>query len=431
MDGRCFLKSLNYLRDNRDDIGVLILFFALSFTRSFINLTILGIILYSIYTNFKGRKFPSIRVHWFSSLLFIYFLLSVIVSEGTWSLIERRLTLLFIPLVFALNLNYFSIRLRSKIYLSFVSGTMISTVICLIIALKRSIYFIDGKFKFDAKVLKDTEYDFMTSSVMGGNYFFSNELSYFLDPTYFALYIVVAQVLLIELFISITDMFGRRALAIAYIFLFLPLFLLSSKAALISSVFVLFYGMLRIGRTRKHRLTYLAIMCIITFFIFFYNPRLQVFINTISDTLFVIDPSAKYGHSLRMLSWDASITLIQDNWVIGVGEGYKEEKLQEMYLSKGYAEPAREMHNTHNQYLDFLLGGGIVGLGIFLVGIILLTISSLKSKNYTLAMFILIFSFAALFENLFTRYSGNLLFSSFITLLVGRPKETLISLGIK
>ena len=152
---------------------------------------------------------------------------------------------------------------------------------------------------------------------------------------------------------------------------------------------------------------------------FLFNPRIQVFLETITDTAFVIDPLARYGHSLRILSWDASIEIIRDNWLIGVGEGNKESKLIEMYLAKGYDEPAKEMYNSHNLFLDFLLGGGIIGLGVFLAGLSSLVVRSLRKHDFVLMAFVFVFSFAALFENLLTRFSGNLFFAIFITLLLG------------
>ena len=416
----------NYLRRvlinnhvNKEDLGVLILFFALPFTRSFINITIAAIILYSVYHHVKEKKWPAIQFHWFLPLLFFYFLLSVLISGGSWSLVERRLTLIIIPIIFALNLNYFHPKLKNKIYMSFVAGNILATIICTTRALVRSIYIDNGKIIFDAKVLKDTDYDFLTSSVMGGNYFFSSEFSYFLDSSYFALYIVFAQVLTFELLRNSSGKIRNRFLVFCYIFLFIPLFLLSSKAALISSFVVLIYGLVKIETTFRNRVVYLLGFCAVILLFFLFNPRLKFFLDTIADTIFVIDPLARYGHSLRILSWDASIEIIKNNLLIGVGEGNKESKLLEMYLAKGYDEPAREMFNSHNLFLDFLLGGGIIGLGVFLVGLSSLLMRSLRKHDFVLLAFVFVFSFAALFENLLTRFSGNLFFAIFITLLLG------------
>ena len=419
MVGNYLHEILTNNRINKEDIGVLVLFFALPFTRSFVNITIVAIILYSVYHHVKEKKWTTIQFHWFLPLLFCYYLISVLITSGSWSLVERRLTLIIIPIIFALNLNYFHPKLKNKIYVSFVAGNILATIICTIRALVRSINIDNGKIIFDAKVLKDTDYDFLTSSVMGGNYFFSNEFSYFLDSTYFALYIVFAQVLIFELFRDRSGKIRNRILVACYIFLFIPLFLLSSKAALISSFVVLIYGFVKVETTLRNRVVYLLGFCAIVLLFFQINPRMQVFLETIADTVFVIDPLTKYGHSLRILSWDASIEIIKNNWLIGVGEGNKESKLLEMYLTKGYAEPAREMYNSHNLFLDFLLGGGVIGLGVFLVGLSSMLTRSLRKHDFVLMAFVIVFSFAALFENLLTRFSGNLFFAIFITLLLG------------
>jgi O-antigen ligase len=419
MIGSYLQKILTNNHINKEDIGVLILFFALPFTRSFVNITIAAIILYSVFHHVKEKKWPAIQFHWFLPLLFCYFLISVLITGGSWSLVERRLTLIIIPIIFALNLNYFHPKLKNKIYTSFIAGNILASIFCTIRALVRSINIDHGKIIFDAKVLKDTDYDFLTSSVMGGNYFFSSEFSYFLDSTYFALYIVFAQFLIFELFRDRSDKIRNRILVACYIFLFIPLFLLSSKAALISSSVVLIFGFVKIEISLRNKVVYLLGCCTVILLFFLFNPRLQVFLETITDTAFVIDPLARYGHSLRILSWDASIEIIKDNWLIGVGEGNKEAKLLEMYLAKGYDEPAKEMYNSHNLFLDFLLGGGLIGLGVFLAGLSSLVVRSFRQHDFVLMAFVFVFSFAALFENLLTRFSGNLLFAIFITLLLG------------
>lgn len=136
----------------------------------------------------------------------------------------------------------------------------------------------------------------------------------------------------------------------------------------------------------------------------------------------MIDPTAQYGHSLRILSWDASLSVIKTNWLFGVGEGNKENVLVETYILKGYTVPAKELFNSHNQYLDFLLGGGIIGLGLFAAGIGSLLIGAFKEENFPLMAFLLIFCFGALFENFLTCYAGVLLFSTFTCLLSGKSK---------
>lgn len=417
-------RVLGGINHAKKDIGVLILFFALPFSKSFINATIVGIILYSFYIHLKEKRWFSFKFHWFLPLLFCYFLISVLIFGGSWSLIERRLTLIIIPIIFALNLNYFQYKLRDKIYISFVGANILATIICVIRAFIRAVNIVEGKIFFDAKVLKDTDYDFMTSSIMGGNYFFSSELSYFLDSTYFALYIVFSQVLIIELLKKNWRVHQKRILIFCYFFLFVPLFLLSSKAGIFCSLIILLYFILSLKTEVRNKLIFLCSLWFIIIMLFLLNPRIKVFMDTIGDTISTFDPKAKYGHSLRILSWDASLEIIKSNWLVGVGEGNKESKLLEMYQIKGYDEPAKEMHNSHNQYLDFLLGGGVIGLGIFLCGLISLNVFSFRTKNFLLIAFIFVFSFAALFENLLTRYSGNLFFAVFVTLLLGMPKKS-------
>jgi O-antigen ligase len=182
--------------------------------------------------------------------------------------------------------------------------------------------------------------------------------------------------------------------------------------------------------SRNVKLGVLLIVILSSVAFIFYNPRLSIFKDTFVAGL-SINPEARYGHDLRILSWDASFDVIKNHWILGVGEANKTEALVDVYKLKDYIVPAQEKFNSHNQYLDFLIGGGIVALGIYLFGLISLLVNAIKNRNKALIAFLLIFSFAALFENLLARHAGVLFFSGFISLLVTgtKPKISTTELG--
>jgi O-antigen ligase len=125
---------------------------------------------------------------------------------------------------------------------------------------------------------------------------------------------------------------------------------------------------------------------------------------------------------LRILSWNASFEVIKRSLPFGVGEGQKEQELVNVYKEKQYAVPAELMHNSHNQYLDFLIGGGLIGFCLFMTGLIHLLLRSIKNLNYPLQAILFIVCFNALFENVLSRHAGILLFTVFISLLTS-PKS--------
>jgi O-antigen ligase len=411
-------RKLNYDLRNISELGLLILFFVLPFPIKFSSITIGIVLLFSLIRVFRNRDFSKFRMHWFLPVLFIYYLLSELLTGGTWLSFEKRLVLIVVPLIFAMNQSFFEKPLRNKIYLSFILGNLIAIIFCIVRALFRSFYFEQGKPLFNYRVLRDTDYDFLQSSIMGGNYFFGSELSYFLHPTYFGLLIVFAQVLIFEV-----AQRKYRLLIVSYAASLFFLFFLSSKAIILSSLALTFYVIIKVGYSRTLQRTLIAFFVIVSVVFFLFNPRLKTFTESIYANN-LINPEAHYGHALRILSWDAALEVINNNWILGVGEGKKEEAIVAAYEKKGYAFPAQEKFNSHNQYLDFLLGGGVIGLGIFVIGLSVLFVQSMRESNFLLNSFLMIFSFNALFENLLSRYWGLIFFSLFITLLGQRNSST-------
>lgn len=410
---------------NFREVLVLVLFFALPFFHKYSNLTIALILLLSLLEIIRKKKLPIIELFWFLPVLFLYYTISELASGGGWSSIEKRLLFFLIPLVFALNSNFRKENLRNKIYLSYILGNLSAIVICFGRAIARSFILENGHWTFNPKVIQNTEYDFLTSSVMGGNYFFGEDFSFFHHPTYAGMFIVFAQYLIFELFKAPSSRRSKQLLIGCYVIFLIALFLMSSKAAIISSLLVSCWILfaVRIPQAIKTAIfTGFAIVCAL--FLFF-NPRLKVFKETLKITQFVSpDPNARFGHDLRILSWDASLDLIKDNWLLGVGEANKRSALVDVYNQKGYIVPAEKMHNSHNQYLDFLIGGGLIGFGLFMTGLIELFVRSVRENNFPLLAAISIFSFIAMFENLLSRHDGILFFSIFVTLLAMKIEAT-------
>ncbi|GHN00242.1 hypothetical protein WSM22_17310 [Cytophagales bacterium WSM2-2] len=146
------------------------------------------------------------------------------------------------------------------------------------------------------------------------------------------------------------------------------------------------------------------------------NPKLKAFSDTLSLSQFTNpNPHAQFGHDLRILSWSASFEVVENNWLLGVGEGNKESTLTNVYIKRGYTFASEQKFNSHNQYLDYFIGGGIFIFGLFLFGLGQLTFRAFVGRNYPLLIFMLIFCFNLLFENILSRYSGILFFSIFVS----------------
>lgn len=415
-----FAAFKNYLDADKVEIGFLSLIFTVPLYTGFFGVTVAFVLFFTLLRLLNERTISTFTIDWFLPLLFAYFFLSGIATGEPWTAMEKRLPLLVMPVVFALNRNLLSLRLRNKVLMTFILGNILAIIICFVRAVIRSITFQDGAWGFDSRVYPDTGYDILTSSVMGGNYFFGSEFSYFFDQvTYFGIYIVIAQVF--AYFLYRTSRSRRLKIVLIAIYLLFAgvLFLLSSKAALITSFAFTFFVLVTVRIPNSLKLVVIVIFLSTGVFSFTTNPRSKVFLEDFVQSVQQIDPNAKYGHRLRILSWDAALEVIKHKWLLGVGEGNKEAVLVKMYDKKKYIFPAERRYNSHNQYLDFVLGGGIILLAFFIFGITVFVTRGVKHHNQLLLFFLGIIVFNLLFENLLSRHAGIVIFSTFLGYLSG------------
>jgi O-antigen ligase len=417
-------RHLQYYRENLSEALILLLMFSLPFSRKFSSVLVILIVVSALYKLLRAKESRKrLYVHWALPLLFVFFFISSMFSTGLLSSVEKNLFLIIIPISLGIQNQFFHERLREKIFGAFILGNVVVSVICLIRATVISFQFADGKWNFIPQVSESRNYDFLTSSVMGGNHYFGEQFSVYLHPGYFGLFIVFAQYLLFEL--AQSNQYKTRQylfIGTTYVFFLIILFFLSSKAAQISSLLLTSGLCVKFLLSKRwswqFKSALILVVTAVSFLFIFFNPRLKTFKDTLSlDQFTDINPNARFGHDVRILSWDASLDVIKKNWLIGVGEGSKEDALVETYRKKGYTLPVQERFNSHNQYLDFLLSGGVIGLTIFLVVLANLIIRSLKNSNFPLLVCVLLFAFNCLFENLLSRYWGILFFATFITLL--------------
>lgn len=400
-----------------DALSFFVLASSLPFYRSISTWIIALTFIFSLARIFKKKQLIDFHFHWFLPSLFVYYVASFFLAGGELSSLEKRLPLIIIPLLIGLNPDLTSPVNKKKVYQLFIVGNLLAVAFCSFRAIGRSISFVNGTLQFNAQVVHDPNNDFLTSSVMGGNYFFGSEFSYFLHPTYFGMFLVFAQALIYHLAIPIKDTRKILFYIAVYLLFLATLFFLSSKAAILSGLLLTLFVIVKLDVPRATKASLImGFVAILALFVFF-NPRLEVFKDTFNVSR-LIDPSARFGHDLRILSWDASIEVIKDNWLFGVGEAQKDKVLVEKYIEKGYTFPAKEMFNSHNMFLDLAIGGGIVCVVLFLIGLLVIFKQSLKHNNLVLSAFILIFAFNGLFENLLSRYWGIILFSVFISLTV-------------
>jgi O-antigen ligase len=150
------------------------------------------------------------------------------------------------------------------------------------------------------------------------------------------------------------------------------------------------------------------------------NPNLNLNLNPNSKR---VDPEQWNGMNIRLAVWKCAWELVQQNWVLGVQLGDKQDKLMAVYRSKHFDYALATRRNMHNTYLDVLCSFGIIGLAVFLVGFLIYPAIYCYKANDALGGFILIsFAISLFTETYIDKSIGCILLGFFISFLISYKK---------
>jgi O-antigen ligase len=118
----------------------------------------------------------------------------------------------------------------------------------------------------------------------------------------------------------------------------------------------------------------------------------------------------------RALVWHATVEILRENYVFGVGSGDVMHSLLQKYEQMGASELIALKLDTHNQFLGAILRNGIAGL-LALIAVYLSGIWDVGYKNRLYLVFILIIILTSLTENILERQKGAVFFGVIGTIL--------------
>lgn len=353
-------------------------------------------------------------------LLYLIMAISLLYSEQMeFRYLEQRASLIAFPIIF--SIARLTKREMFKILEYFTWGCFLAIFVCYVNAFYNSLSLIDGELVF--KPVINEEFSFLYSVVRDGNYFFSSYFSIFHQSTYFATYLNAAIAVILAF-----SLWKKNKIYFFFLALFpLVIFQLSSKISIvICGLIFIVYCIYRIKNIR-YRGLFLILFFSITTLLIFINPRSRIMIETISERGLKIEPEERYGYNLRLMSWNAAISVIYKNPVFGVGIGDTQREINKVYKKKGYTQPLKENLNTHNQFLQTTIECG--ALGLFMI-ILMLTLGFKQSKfnrdsgmAFLALIYFLIITMNFMFESFLNRYSGISFFSFFYYLMITKSED--------
>lgn len=333
-----------------------------------------------------------------SLLLLSFFIIHLISLIYTHNLksglfdVETKLSFLIFPLAFP-NLNIIYIEKFKKIIFSFILGCILASTICLLYGLY--LYFI-----------QNAPFQYLTYT----------ELSLFLHPSYFSMYLCLAIAFLFHLMKEYNN--SKKLLIIVSIFFSIMIFLLSSKSGLIALFFLLIINFFSIIKINFKTIIIGLFSFILLILVISENDRFQplksIIINTItnkSENNNKIESSSE-----RIIIWEITSKLIRGNFLIGIGAGDVKDTLTNEYKKADFIIGEERNFNAHNQFLETFLSTGILGFLILIALFLVQTFNINKETKTVYFSFISIMLINFLVESILNTQAGIVFFTFFFCL---------------
>ena len=420
---------------NIEKVSIYLISFLLPFQTIITVWIVILLCLYEIYLIFCRKAYISEFKFTLSGILMLLYFLYIIgllytddITEGMIQL-RIKLPLLVFPLIFLMPGTRF---LRyTDILQVFISGCIITFLICLYMAFGNSFSIVDGKLVFNAIIYASGDHIFLDSIRRSSNYFFGSYLSFFMHPTYYSMYITIGIIGLLELrqyhkhvLIVRTRLLFWSILSL----MFIAIFMLTSKASIlilfmVSVAWILFRGRFILRLLGK--ILSLVLLSLIFIMVIRVNPRFKTSIAILKEynngKSLEEYIESKESAAVRLLIWREAIDVAKDNPMIGVGSGDVKNALLKSYQMSNLSGALEEQYNAHNQYLETFIAVGLIGLCVLILVLILPPLLVKSEKKYILTFFLLLVGSDFLFESMLNRQAGVMFFAFFYSFFLSNP----------
>jgi hypothetical protein len=357
----------------------------------------LGLLFGFYYAIKKGIKFH--KNFMYGPILFFLYGLSLIRSENlTFALkyIETSLSLVLFPLFFILisrlDINKNSFKKTELLFYKTYFISVLSYSILIFIYIYHLGYF-EGK----------VTYDYCISYL--GNYFwgFSNHAIYTSSFLIIALFFLP--------FILKSDKNNRLFYLFGSIMIVTALFFLARKGVILAGVVsFLFYIFKKIDNFNIKKLSIIVMVISFLMFTMVFPKSFSRFTEIFKKETYSQKTDLTNSTSIRLAIYKCDIDLIKKSGLFGIGIGDVKDTLNTCF-EKEAPMLLEKKYNTHNTYVNILIGLGWIGFLYFLYYIFFLLKTSIQTDDYVFEMIVLFFLIIFLFENVLDRQNGVLLFS--------------------
>ncbi|UOG74314.1 O-antigen ligase family protein [Hymenobacter tibetensis] len=107
-----------------------------------------------------------------------------------------------------------------------------------------------------------------------------------------------------------------------------------------------------------------------------------------------------FSASKRLAAWETAVLIAQEHPILGVGMADVDAAMLSQYSYRDFGMEPKNWAMTHNQYLEYLVGGGVVGLLLWLIVLFGPFLQPVLRRNPYVIHFLIIMSVANLVDSL-------------------------------
>lgn len=399
----------------KDNLIVTILFCIVAFTMPFglvNNINPISIILLTVYTVFLAVRdrhvsFSKSPLQILPLLYFFFLVFTLVYSENlseSAKQVEKSLSFFLFPFLFFKLNNYTGSKTTKSILFSFVLGNVLALFICLCYSLYM--------FYFELN----------TDPLLKGSFYFTQLFD--LHPTYFSMYLIMC-IVFIRTYIhenKINLKSFRKVLLIGLtFFLWISILHLKSRSSILALILVEII-LVTVFLLNKYPKIYKRTFWL--FFVAFVTLILFLSINgKVSDygnAYFKRDTNAAIDDRLK--NWEASLDAVSEAPILGNGL-YGSSMVRDKYFYiNGYDIGIDNQYNSHNQFIETTIIGGVIGLVILLLLLFKLLVLFKKNNQVSVLCFFTLLIAVMMTESILVRQHGIVFFSFFYVLFNTRLK---------
>ena len=370
---------------------------------------LIAIIIVLWLVNLIGKKvqFSLTKSFWLIVGLYIFYILGMLYTSNLhygWKDLETKLSLLIFPLLFStVNLTRANLE---KILKYFVAGCFLAM----------SYNIVESAYHFYI--------DYRQNNILNFSHFYYFNLSSVVHPSYLALYLCLAVSIILYWIQFRLRKINIHLLYVSLLSLVLFIFMLSSKAGILTLSVVLIYHTYTFFKSRlnvqKFIIPITVALLIISLYLYFVpgaTTRLELNPELITGDK-IIESDTDDSSEIRILLWKSSWDIIKQNWFWGVGTGDVKDELMNVYSRESIKWAEQFKLNAHNQLMQTWIAIGIPGL-LLLFPWILMSIIKGNRNNFDPQIILGVIVFInLLFESMLETQAGVIFIAFFTSLFI-------------